>query len=105
MNLLRCRWMSCSYKLEFNSKSLKEWNKLDKNTQTQFKKKLEKCLQNPIRPSAKLRGTCEEIYKIKLRNAGYRLVYQVLETRIVVLVLAIGKRDKLEAYKKALGRV
>ena len=29
-------------------------------------------------------------YKIKLRGAGYRLVYRVEDERIVILVLAIG---------------
>ena len=39
-------------------------------------------------------------YKIKLRTAGYRLAYEVIDEEIVVYVLAIGKRDKDAIYKK-----
>jgi len=43
-------------------------------------------------------------YKIKLRSIGYRLVYEVLDGRLVVLVVAVGKRDKNAVYKAAEGR-
>jgi len=44
-------------------------------------------------------------YKIKLRTLGYRLVYQVHDERIVVLVIAIGKRENSEVYNDAEKRV
>ena len=47
----------------------------------------------------KLRGY-DSVYKIKLRTAGYRLAYEVIDDEIVVYVLAIGKRDKDAVYKK-----
>ena len=40
-----------------------------------------------------------ERYKIKLRNAGYRLVYQVKDKELIVLVVAVGKRERNEVYK------
>ena len=40
-------------------------------------------------PSDALHGM-KDCYKIKLRGAGYRLVYRVEEERIVILVLAVG---------------
>jgi mRNA-degrading endonuclease RelE of RelBE toxin-antitoxin system len=33
-------------------------------------------------------------YKIKLRTVGYRLVYEVKESEILVLVIAVGRKDK-----------
>ena len=33
-------------------------------------------------------------YKIKLRAAGYRLVYRVEDGRLVVAVVAVGKRER-----------
>ncbi len=44
------------------------------------------------------------MYKIKLRSAGYRLVYEVSDRNIVVYVLAVGKRERGEVYKKAQDR-
>jgi len=34
------------------------------------------------------------LYKLRLRNSGFRLVYEVQESEIVVLVLKVGKREK-----------
>lgn len=46
-----------------------------------------------------------DCYKIKLRNAGYRLVYQVQNEQVVVFVVAIGKRENSQAYKNAQTRL
>jgi mRNA interferase RelE/StbE len=51
-------------------------------------------------PAAKLRGS-KDRYKIKLRGVGYRLVYEVHDASVVVLVVAVGKRDKNDVYLKA----
>ncbi|EGR1265463.1 type II toxin-antitoxin system RelE/ParE family toxin [Vibrio cholerae] len=92
------------YKLEFKKSALKEWKKLAVPLQQQFKKKLIERLENPHVPTAKLSGA-ENIYKIKLRQSGYRLVYQVENDIIVVTVLAVGKRERSEVYTKALQRL
>jgi len=54
--------------------------------------------------SSKLSGF-ENHYKIKLRASGYRLVYEVIDNEISVLVVAIGKREKNSVYQKAKNRV
>ncbi|MEQ9893107.1 type II toxin-antitoxin system RelE family toxin [Pectobacterium aroidearum] len=69
-----------------------------------FAKKLKEVLQNPHVPANRLHGMAD-CYKIKLRSAGYRLVYQVLEHEIVVLVLAVGKRERSEVHKAAKDRL
>ena len=89
-----------SYDLAFFDAALKEWRKLDSNTREQFKSKLAERLENPKVPSARLHGT-KERYKIKLRNAGYRLVYEVRDQQLIVLVVAVGKRERNEVYKVA----
>jgi mRNA interferase RelE/StbE len=55
-------------------------------------------------PSARLRGDLQNTYKIKLRDVGYRLVYEVIDQQLVVMVIAIGKRDRNEAYQSAVKR-
>ena len=57
-------------------------------------------MQNPKIPSARLHGA-KERYKIKLRNAGYRLVYQVKDRELLVLVVAVGKRERDESVRAA----
>lgn len=93
-----------SYKLKFLPSALKEWKKLDNSIQTQLKKKLRERLEKPHVLSNKLRGF-EAAYKIKLRASGYRLVYEVDDEEITVLVIAVGKRERSAIYKKARERL
>ena len=88
-----------TYKLKFLPAALKEWHKLAAPVKNQFNKKLAERIENPHVPSAKLRGY-DSVYKIKLRTAGYRLAYEVIDNELVVYVLAVGKRDKEAVYKK-----
>ena len=47
----------------------------------------------------------ENHYKIKLRASSYRLVYEIIEKEIVILVISVGRRDKNLVYKKASKRI
>ena len=93
------------YKLEFLVEALREWEKLDGSIKGQFKKQLEKRLISPHVPSAILSGDLEGYYKIKLRTSGYRLVYEVIDRTITVMVIVVGRRDKNEVYIKASKRI
>ena len=53
--------------------------------------------------SARLSGKLDR-YKIKLRSAGYRLVYEVRQTELIVIVVAVGKREHNAVFKAAAGR-
>ena len=89
-----------TYSLEFRESAWKEWNKLDRQLRDQFKARLLERLKNPRIASAQLSGM-PDCYKIKLRAAGYRLVYQVVDERVVVIVVAVGKREDSAVYRKA----
>lgn len=92
-----------SYNLKFLEEALKEWRKLDVSLRAQFKKKLAERLKSPRIASAKLSGQ-KDRYKIKLRSSGYRLVYEVHDKHLVVVVIAIGKRERMAVYKAAIFR-
>lgn len=89
-----------SYKLKFLPIALKEWKKLDNTIRKQLKKKLEEVIQNPKIQANRLRKF-ESHYKVKLKNSGYRLVYEVIYDQVVVLVIAIGKREGNKIYEVA----
>ena len=93
-----------TYNLEFKKSALKEWKKLGSTLQQQFKKKLSERLDNPHVPAAKLSGG-DNMYKIKLRQSGYRLVYKVQDNIVIVTVLAVGKRERNDVYQKAMKRL
>lgn len=89
-----------TYSLEFRESAWKEWQKLDRPLREQFKDKLLELLENPRLESARL-SAMPDCYKIKLRAAGYRLVYQVFDDRVTVVVVAVGKREHSAVYRRA----
>lgn len=93
-----------SYSLEFKESALKEWRKLDSTLREQFKKRLEERIAAPRLEAARLSGM-PNCYKIKLRSAGFRLVYQVLDDRFTVMVIAVGKRERDLVYRLAQERI
>jgi mRNA interferase RelE/StbE len=92
------------YELHFHPLALKEWKKLSKELQEQFKKHLKRRLENPNVISAKLSGQLKDCYKIKLNQVGYRLIYQINDNKLILLVVAVGKRNKNKVYESATDR-
>ncbi len=92
-----------SYELAFLPPALAEWHKLDGSLKAIFKKKLAQRLEVPHVPADKLHAQ-KDRYKIKLRDAGYRLVYEVRDQQLIVLVVAVGKRERDAVYQSAARR-
>jgi mRNA interferase RelE/StbE len=91
------------YELEFKESALKEWRNLDNSIRELFKKRLAERVLKPHVDSARL--TLPDCYKIKLRDGGYRLVYQVFDDVLVVVVIAVGKRENNLVIAKAKERL
>jgi len=82
------------YDLEFDPRALKAWKKLDSVTRTQFKQKLDERLANPRVPKDALHYLPHH-YKINLADKGYRLIYKVDDKRVLVVVVDVGRRDRI----------
>ena len=93
-----------TFDLEFDQRALKEWHKLADTVRLQFKSKLSEVLLNTRVEDNRLRKL-PDCYKIKLRSAGYRLIYQVIDQEVVVFVIAVDKREHQAAYRKAQDRL
>lgn len=93
-----------TYSVKFREDAQKEWLRLDRLLQQQFAKKLKKCCENPHIPLAKLNGL-KDCYKIKLRASGFRLVYQVFDDVLIIVVVAVGKRERNNVYNLASARM
>jgi len=93
-----------TYELVFKQDALKEWKKLDSTIKIQFKKKLIERLSQPRIEYDRLNGM-KNCYKIKLRKAGYRLVYQVRDLDVIISIVAVGKRERNSVYKIAAKRI
>jgi mRNA interferase RelE/StbE len=92
-----------TFELRFHPDALDEWRKLDSTVREQLKKKLAERLVEPRVPAARLSGQRDR-YKIKLKSLGYRLVYEVRGAELVVLVVAVGKRERNAVYRRAAAR-
>lgn len=92
------------YRLHFETQAWKEWKQLGGAPKQALREALIKRLDNPHVPASALKGELAGCYKIKLQKAGYRLVYEVLDDVVVVLVLAIDKRADSAAYLSAASR-
>jgi mRNA interferase RelE/StbE len=84
--------------------ALAEWHALDGSVRAPLKKLLAKRLDNPHVPGGELYGPLAGCYKIKLLKQGVRLVYAVEDQQLVVLVLAVDKREDGVVYGSATAR-
>jgi len=103
--LITSKDQPAKYKLKFLPEALKEWHQLDGSIKLILRKAIKKRLVQPKVPGSELHGDLKDCYKIKLLKHGYRLVYTIEEQVLVVLVLAVDKRENSIAYQSALNRL
>ncbi len=93
------------YRLQFVPSAWAEWQALDGSVKETLRKLLKKRLENPHVPGGELHGALAGHYKIKLRKQGYRLVYGVQDDILMVMVMAVDKREDSVVYGAALARI
>ncbi|HVC31829.1 MAG TPA: type II toxin-antitoxin system RelE/ParE family toxin [Steroidobacteraceae bacterium] len=93
------------YRLLFHPEALQEWNALDGSIKKPLKKLLAKRLDNPHVPGGALRDDLIGCYKIKLNKQGLRLVYRVEDDALIVMVMAVDRREDSLVYRSALARM
>lgn len=92
------------YGIEFSVSAKKEWDKLSGDIKKQFKKKLEKLRFDPY-AAPRLKGDLHGLFKVKLRSSGFRMIYQVIDDEIVILILGVGKRNNDDIYTSMKTRI
>ena len=93
------------YRLQFVPSAWAEWQALDGSVKETLRKLLKKRLDNPHVPGGELHGALAGHYKIKLRKQGYRLVYGVQDDILMVMVMAVDKREDSAVYQSAMARI
>ena len=96
------------YKIEFHKEVDKDFKELGNSIALLVFKKLSQLAKNPIigedlgnKANINLSG----YKKVYVNNKRVRIVYKIIEDKIEVFVIAIGKRDDMEVYKKAQDRI
>jgi len=93
------------YRLQFVPSAWQEWQELDGSVKETLRKLLKKRLDNPHMPGAALHGELAGHYKIKLKKQGFRLVYGVQDDILLVMVMAVDKREDSLVYQSAVARI
>lgn len=93
------------YRLQFVPSAWQEWQALDGSIKETLRKLLKKRLDNPHMPGAALHGELAGHYKIKLKKQGFRLVYGVQDDILLVMVMAVDKREDSLVYQSAVARI
>lgn len=94
-----------TYALKFLPEALAEWQALDGSVKEPLRKLLKKRLENPHVPGSALHGDLQGYYKIKLLKRGVRLVYAVEDDVLIVMVMAVDRRENSRVYQSTLDRL
>jgi len=85
-----------TYKIEFTPSALRQFEKLENPIQKRLSKKIDFLSKNP-RPSGVEKLSAEDdLYRI--RAGDYRVIYQIQDKVLLVLVVKVGHRR--EVYQK-----
>lgn len=85
----------------------KEYQKLDGSQRRLVRIAVAKLKTRADEIGTPLHGELAGCNKIKWRNAGLRMVFRIREDGMVEIaeIVAIGRRDRSEVYKTAVGRL
>ncbi len=95
------------YSIEFHEDVDKDFKELGYRVTALVFKKLKRVAQNPIigdELGNKANNDLAGFRKVYVDNKRVRVVYTIIENKIKVFVIAVGRRDGMEVYKKASGR-
>ena len=102
-----------NWTLKYLPEAAKDLKNLAGNQRIMVAKAIEKVRENPLpiqeggygKPLGKKQGNdLTGFLKIKLRNAGIRVVYKLIQTETEMLVVVIGARADDEVYETAQRR-
>ncbi len=84
------------YRVELVPSAARAFRKLDRRTQLRVEGKIDSLADDPRPPGVKLLSSEERIYRV--RAGDFRILYQVNDKVLTILVIAIGHRRDI--YKK-----
>lgn len=87
------------YQIEFAPAARRQIKKLPKAAQSAIVARLEALAEHPRPPGCKKLSGEEHLYRI--RTGDYRIVYQVQDARLMVMVIRVG--DRKDVYRGDLG--
>jgi len=96
------------YSIEYHEDVKDDFKKLGHSTTLLVLKKIQKIAKNPIIGDTlgnKADHNLSGFRKVYVDNKRVRIVYKIIDEKIEIFIVAVGKRDDMEVYKKASGRL
>lgn len=102
------------WEITFLEEAIEDINKLDNSSKIQVVKAINKVSINPLPQSEggygkplgnKLGNRLSELYKIKLKKLGIRIVYKIERTEYKMIIVIVSVRSDEEVYKNAGKRI
>ena len=90
------------YKIKLTKIAAEYIKKLDSKAQKQIIEKIELLKNNPKQVGKQLKGNLKEYRSIRSVGQRYRIIYQINEKEIIVIIVAVGIRrdgDKKDIYE------
>ncbi len=97
-----------SYKIVFKDEVKHDINKFDKSQKILILKQIQKIKSSPElgKLLSNINGYnlvgCRKMY---VASKQIRVIYRIIDEKIIVEVVAVGKREDMEVYKKASQRL
>lgn len=85
-----------NYRIELSPAASRQFKKLDTVIQKKLKPKITALAGNPRPRGVKKLEGAEELYR--LRIGDYRIIYQIQDDRLIILIVKIG--DRKEIYRR-----
>lgn len=82
-----------AYRVEFAPKAARQFRALDKGLQTRLVRRIDGLAANPRPQGVKKLAGEDDLYR--LRVGDYRILYQIQEQRLIVLVVGVGHRSEI----------
>ena len=80
------------YKIKLTQIAMEFIAKLDSKSQQQIIEKIELLKIEPLKVGKQLKGNLQEYRSIRSVGQRYRIIYQVKDTDVEVIVVAVGRR-------------
>ena len=96
------------YNIEYHEDVKKDFKELGHATTILVLKKIQKLSSNPNMGQElgnKANSNLAGLRKLYVDNKKIRIVYKIIDKAIKVFIVAVGKRDNMQVYKKAAKRI
>ena len=82
-----------AYRIEFAPRADRQFRALERSLQVRLRRRIDSLAENPRPQGIKKLAGEENFYR--LRVGDYRIIYQIQEKRLIVLVVGVGHRAEV----------